>query len=162
MKIINKDKIIKVYLNNIKNINFKDTDELETYFKDLFFKLKRFLNKTFTGLYDIDIYLDQSYGAIIELKKEDIDYIDYYENEIDMRIIVHEDKFLYKIKDIFEVDKNIIKNMYFYKNNFYLELINSISDATKAKLMEMVEISYKTEDILRYGKKIGQTTQTML
>lgn len=160
MKIINDGKIIKLYLNELKS-KFDDNIELEDYFRHLFQKLKRIFNLSFTGLYDIDIYFDQIYGAVIELKKEDIEYIDYYENEIDMRIIVHDVTFLYKIHDVFEIDPSIIKTVYYYRNNFYLEIKNL--DLSKlAKLMEMGDLIYQTEDILRYGKKIIQEDKIML
>lgn len=160
MKIINDGKIIKLYLNELKS-DFTDNIELEDYFRKLFQKLKRIFNLSFTGLYDIDIYSDQIYGSVIELKKEDIEYIDYYENEIDMRIIVHDVIFLYKIHDIFEIETDTIKTIYYYKNNFYLELSNPTSSEL-AKIMEMGDLIYQTEDILRYGKKIIQEDKIML
>lgn len=160
MKIINDGKIIKLYLNELRS-DFNNNIELEDYFRKLFQKLKRIFNMSFTGLYDIDIYSDQIYGSVIELKKEDIEYIDYYENEIDMRIIVHDVTFLYKIHDIFEIESSIIKTIYYYKNNFYIELNNSNSSEL-AKIMEMGDLIYQTEDILRYGKKIIQEDKIML
>ena len=99
MKIIQEGQIIKVFLNDIPKIDFKNMDELETYFRNLFLKLKKIFHITFTGLYNIDIYLDQYCGVVIELKKEDLEYIDYYDNEIDMRIISHDATFLYEIPD---------------------------------------------------------------
>ena len=84
MKIIQEGQIIKVFLNDIPKIDFKNMDELETYFRNLFLKLKKIFHITFTGLYNIDIYLDQYCGVVIELKKEDLEYIDYYDNEIDI------------------------------------------------------------------------------
>lgn len=160
MKIVNNGKIIKLYLNELKS-SFTDNIGLEDYFRKLFQKLKRIFDISFTGLYDIDIYSDSIYGSVIELKKEDIEYIDYYENEIDMRIIVHDVTFLYKINDIFEINPKFIKTIYYYKNSFYLELNNS-TPFELAEIMEMGDLIYQTEDILRYGKKIIQEDKIML
>ncbi len=156
MKIINlKGKII-VYLTDIEDINFMDNNELEDYFRNLFLKLKRY-HMYFTGLYNIDIYLDKNYGAVIEIEKEDFEYIDYFENEIDMRILLHEKNFLYEVKDIFALEKNTMKNVYYYNHKFFVEP-NLKDDNTKIKLSEMGEIIYQPDDILRYGKKIKQNT----
>lgn len=161
MKIINNGRVIKLYLNELK-IDFSDNIELENYFRKLFLKLKRMFNMSFTGLYDIDIYLDQNYGSVIELKKEELEYIDYYDNEIDMRIAVHDVTFLYEIHDIFEIDSKIVKTIYYYKDKFYLELNDLTNKLDQTKLMEMGNLTYQAEDILRYGKKIIQVDKIML
>lgn len=158
MKIINNYLKTIVFLNKnkIKNINFEDIDELEDYFKDLFLKLKYLSDISLNGFYIINIYLDHYYGAIIEIKREELEYIEYYDNQIDMKIIVHDITVLYKIEDIFSIpnglqDKIII---YRYKNKWYIELKKELSDINLANLLENSELIYKTEDIIRYGKKL--------
>lgn len=158
MKIINNYLKTIVFLNKnkIKNINFEDIDELEDYFKDLFLKLKYLSDISLNGFYIINIYLDHYYGAIIEIKREELEYIEYYDNQIDMKIIVHDITILYKIEDIFSIpdelkDKIII---YRYQNKWYIELNGELTGISFANLLENSEIVYKTEDIIRHGKKL--------
>ena len=158
MKIIQEGQIIKVFLNDIPKIDFKNMDELETYFRNLFLKLKKIFHITFTGLYNIDIYLDQYCGVVIELKKEYLEYIDYYDNEIDMRIISHDATFLYEIPDIFMVKNIPYKTIYYYHNKIYIEPKKEINSIEHSILNEMGEICYKTDDILCSGKKILYST----
>lgn len=150
---------IVVYLKRekIQNIDFKDIDELEEYFKDLFIKIKQVIDIEVNGFYKIDIYMDKYYGVVLEIKREDLEYIDYYDSGIDMRIYVHESTFLYKIKDYFDVTQLLEKSkLHLYKRSLYLELKSDLSNIEKAKLLEKSTIIYKTEDIINFSKKINK------
>ena len=121
MKInIDGDKII-VFLNkfNVKDIDFKNRENIETSFKNIFLKLKHIYNLNIKGYYNINTYIDTYYGAIMEIKHEDIEYYDYFDSQVDMRVnIVKDNNFLYKIKDIFMIDKSLFNKIevYTYKN----------------------------------------------
>lgn len=156
MKIILENPIIKIYINDISKLDFTDMDNLENYFRKLFLKIKRLSDITLTGLYDIHIYLDAHYGAVIELKKEQLEYIDYDDNEIDMRISIHDSTFLYEVSDIFMISDVPYQSVYYYKNKIYIEPKQNLNVIDCAKLYEMSEICYKTDDIIHYGKKIKQ------
>lgn len=146
------DKIILYLKQNQIDVDFKNISKLEDYFKNLFRKLKRLANIILNGFYNIDIYLDRLYGAIIEIKKEEIEYLEYEENQIDMHITIHDTTILYEIEDILDIkqDEYIY---YLYKGKYYL-YIDNIKE--KISILELTNLVYKTEDIIMYGKKIGK------
>ena len=157
---IDGDKTI-VFLNkfNVKDIDFKNRENIETSFKNIFLKLKHIYNLNIKGYYNINTYIDNYYGAIMEIEHEDIDYYDYFDSQVDMRVnIVKDNNFLYKIKDIFMIEKKLIDKIevYTYKNNYYVKLKKDATDYQIGKLLEISEIIYneKTFDILKYGKKL--------
>lgn len=150
-----------IYLNKfyINNIDLKNKDDLETYFKNLFLKIKDSYNISLAGYYNITIYLDNYYGAIIDIEKEELEYFDYFGSQIDMRIAILDNTFLYQVKDI-----NILKNLFFYgniyqyKNHFYFEIKKEIPNNFYIHLLEWSTILYKenTEIIMKKGKKIKE------
>ena len=93
---LDEDRFI-VFLNYSKlgNIDFQNYDEIEQYFRKLFLNLKRNYNISINGYYSIKIYKDKIYGIIIEAHKEDIDYMDLFDNQVEMSIEVIDDIFLY-------------------------------------------------------------------
>lgn len=158
--IIDENNII-VFLNQFftKDMNFLDKNLLEDQFRKLFLKLKDTYNIEINGYYDINIYIDKYYGSVLEIKKEEIEYLDYFDDQIDMRIIISKySVFLYKIIDIFEIPKNILKDslIYKYKNNLYLELKKNIDNIEMGKLLENSFLVYGTvaDKILKNGRKI--------
>ena len=139
-------------------INFDNKSTLENYFQDFFLNLKDNYNFDVCGFYEIDIYIDNLYGAVISMKKEDIDYFDYFSTNIDMKISKpQKTEFLYKVKDIFFIDKKILKNtiMYYYKENYYLNL-SKLTNKELVKLLEFSEIIYDEtkEKIIKNGKML--------
>lgn len=157
LEYFNNNLVVYLKKEKIENIDFKNIDELEEYFKDLFIKIKQVVDIELTGFYKINIYLDKHYGAVLEIKREDLEYIDYYDSGIDMRIYVHETIFLYKINDYFDV-KELLKKakIHLYKKSWYLEIENDLDAIEMAKLLEISEIIYKTEDIINFSKKINK------
>lgn len=148
-----------IYLNKLytNRIDLKKKDDLEDYFKNLFLKMKDLYDMPLSGYYIITIYLDKQYGGIIDITKEDLEYIDYFGGQIDMRIAILDNIFLYQVKDIDSLKQQIPYGIiYQYKNNFYLELKKQIPDALYLDLLEWSNIVYKenTEIIRKKGKKI--------
>ena len=127
MKVITNDESnIIIFLNKslIENIDLEDRENLEEYFRKIFLKLKKMYDIIINGYFIIDVYIDNNYGMIMELNKEELEYFDYFDNQVDMRIIIHDDvKFLYEIEDILLLDKKELKkyNVYYYKNKYYLD-----------------------------------------
>lgn len=153
MKIDYKQDKIIIYLKKeiIGTIDFDDVDYLEKYLKDLIIKLKNIYDIDIKGFYNIKIYIDSIYGAILELEAEDLDYGDYF-NQIEMRIIPIYTVFLYKVEDYI----NIYGKIYTYKNNIYLKLDNKISYKDYIKVMDYAEIVYNnTDNILNFGKELS-------
>lgn len=150
IEFINDDIIVFLNKYRIKNIDLKSKDSLEKELRNIFEKLSNYYNIKISGYYNVTIYIDEYYGAILELKNEELDCIEYDIHEVDMRIILVNNKFLYKIDDIFN---NIDGNIYKYKNNYYLEITSDINNILMGKILESSHIIYGnvTEDILKYG-----------
>ena len=74
MKVSADEKEIIIYLNKyyIENLNFLDSYNLEKYMSKLFKNLKNIYNIKINGYYNIDIYIDKIYGAVIHMEKEEI------------------------------------------------------------------------------------------
>mgnify|MGYP004503456337 FL=1 len=105
------------------------------------------------GLTYLEIYQDINYGTIIKVKNDKTIY--YKKDEIEIKIIIHTDiPLLYKI-DYFDIKKDYKNKIYYYKNNFYLELENKINKDKYLKLLEVSEVIYEdTHQIINNGLKI--------
>lgn len=152
MKINFDDNKIIIYLfkNNIKKEDFNDLKYIEEYFRNIFIRLKQIYNIEINGFYNINVYIDNIFGIVLELIEENIEYIDYYDDVIDMKLELHENEFLYHINDVTNIDKsNIIYN---YNNKYYLKIKNKNE---LYKILEYTSVVYKDTDIiLKYAKKI--------
>lgn len=145
-----------IHREQMESIGVDNLEQLEDYFRKIFGQLKSYYHITIAGFYDIDIYIDKFYGSVIEMKKEPIDYYDMYENEVDMKITIHNTEFLYKLEDSFSIEKFLLKKMKYklFRNTLYGKLEEDISTIEFAKLLENSEIVYHTEEILNYGKEL--------
>ena len=105
------------------------------------------------GLTYLEIYQDINYGTIIKVKNDKTIY--YKKDEIEIKIIIHTDTpLLYKI-DYFDIKKDYKNKIYYYKNNFYLELENKINKDKYLKLLEVSEVIYEdTHQVINEGLKI--------
>ncbi len=105
------------------------------------------------GLTYLEIYQDINYGTIIKVKNDKTIY--YKKDEIEIKIIIHtETPLLYKI-DYFDIKKDYKNKIYYYKNNFYLELESKINKDKYLKLLEVSEVIYEdTHQIINNGLKI--------
>ena len=103
--VVNDENNIIVYINNfhVDKVIFKEKEELEKYFLQLFNRLKKFYRIILQGYYDIKVYIDKFYGIIIQMKRDSIDYCDYFGNQIDMRITIEDNDSFYIILMIYLV-----------------------------------------------------------
>jgi len=150
--IIDDDNII-VFLNkfNIKNIDFDSKENIEKNFRNIFLRLKHIYNLNIKGYYNINIYTDKFYGAVLEIEHEDIEYFDYFDNKVDMRVnVVSDSKFLYKIKDIFCLDKTLLNNIYLFKNDYYSSYVKDwwVGQYSRATYYRLKNIAF--EEFFRY------------
>lgn len=143
--IINKldnDYLIKIYKSSIDNINIYDIDDIYTLVKLIIKKIIK--NNSLSGNYQVNIYINDIYGMIIEFNKlEDNHYID-------IKINIYIDSiFLYE-SDINYLD-NYNDNIYYYLNKYYL-----LPKKNNINLLEVDNIIYgkKVYDILNKGIKI--------
>ena len=156
------DNNIIVFLNKfyIQNIDFSNRENIEKNFRNIFLKLKYVYGLDIKGYYNIDIYMDELYGAVLEIEHEDIEYFDYFDSKVDMRINVISDyTFLYKINDILGIDKETLKKtiVYFFRNQYYLKLKDEFNNYELGNILENSELIYGdiTRDILKIGNKIN-------
>lgn len=144
------DYIIKIIKNNIDIYNHNVLEEITN---KIINKIKK--QNKLEKLIILEFYPIKKYGTLIILKN--IKTILKAENEIEVKIIIHTD---YPI--LYKIDYNIIKecnidykNIYYYKNNFYLQIKNTISEKDYLYLLELSELIYQnTLNIINYGLKI--------
>lgn len=150
--IINKiDNYYIIKLPNTK-IDIFDLDELEKIVQKIILKVNRKYNVN--NCIHLELYLNDNYGIIIKLTDYKLPFI--INNEKNVKITIHADTpFLYQI-DYFDIEKrDEIKNIYYYKNKFYLELKDNINKIEYLKLLELSEIIYEDSlDIIDKGIKI--------
>ena len=122
---------IYVLKERIKDLDLNNKNVLETYLKSLFRVLKDKYSIDIIGFYDVNIYIDKYYGIVIHMEKED--YCSYYKNEVDMKITLIENTFLYQVNDILNLSN---KKIHIIDNNMYLELTSSIK---RSEMMYLIE-----------------------
>ena len=146
--------IAKISNDKLTDIDIFNVEEVEKFIKILFSKLIKKHN--IKGEVELNIYIDNNYGLIIEIKVDDYFSFDDY---IDVRIIFHLNNiFLYEI-DYFDIleNTNIKKaNVYYYKEKFYLELLDDINKVEYNYILESSDIIYndKSIDIKNEGIKL--------
>ena len=136
-----------IYLNNdyIKKYNLKLEENLQENFKKLLKKLKYLYNLELYGYYKINVYINKYYGIIIELFKEDDEYIKIFGDSLDLKILFKNDaKVYYEIEEYnkYNLDKY---NIYYYNNKFYIEIIYNNNIKEYLNLLESSKIIYGTQ-----------------
>ena len=142
-----------IYLYNLTgDIEFTDEVCIEKFLRILFIKLKEYYNLKCEGYYNIDVYIDNVYGIVLHLKKEEFEYYDYFSNQVEMRIVINRCKFLYLV-DNFDFNMNIF-DVYRYNEKIYLLPKKELSNGEKCVLMEYSTLIYNSSEIISNGKKI--------
>ena len=85
-----------------------------------------------------------SYGVIIEAKKEDLEYLDYFNNQIELNTKITHGSFLYEISDL---NSDYFNNFYVYKlkDKLYLRTKQEVSDFEMGMIIEKARIIYGKE-----------------
>lgn len=139
---------ITIFLNKMfmPKIDFSDREELENCINQIISKVENIYDIKLYGYYNARVYMDKYYGIIIKIKKEDLEYLDYFNEQLEINIELIEDTFLYKIEDLFNLNKNILKKCIIYKNkeNVFLKP-NIISNIELGLIIENAEIIYGKE-----------------
>ena len=158
---LNDDNLIvflnKIYINKYK-LSIKDN--LEDYFRNLFKILSDYYNIEIRGYYNIKIYEDNIYGFIIDIKREEIDFYNYYDDHIDMKInIIKNNKFIFQIDDCSLIEHNILKYIRLLKEhkNLYFVPKKTINQYGLGYIEENCKIIYgkKAHEILDRGEYIN-------
>lgn len=106
-----------VFFSDLKNNDFKNKCDLEKYFRNLFLKIKRKYNIDFSGSYNITVYIDEICGTILDVVRDETEYFDY-DDIVDMKISVINDRFIYKV--IGDIGYLNDYTLYLYDNNLYV------------------------------------------
>lgn len=136
------DYLIKIYKEEIKDINIYDIDDIYTLIKLIIKKIIK--NNNISGNYQINIYTNDIYGMIIEFNKIKEN------NYIDLKINITIDSiFLYKTNNNY-LDNN--STIYYYKNNYYI-----LPKDNNINLLEVEEVLYGNivKEILAKGIKVS-------
>ena len=144
MKIDFKDGNYIIYLNkyNVINMDFNNTKVLENDLKDLLLRLKKYYKIDIQGYYNITIYIDDYYGAILKIEEGD-DYYDYFDDTVALRLKKIKSKFLYEIDDISYVYNYIDKlKINTNKGKIYIEILKCLENKDYLKLLEVSNIIY--------------------
>ena len=135
------DYLIKLYKEEIKDIDIYDIDDIYTLIKLIIKKIIK--NNNISGNYQINIYTNNIYGMIIEFNKiKENSYIDLKIN------ITIDSIFLYKTNNNYLNNNNTI---YYYKNNYYI-----LPKDNNINLLEVEEVLYGNivKEILAKGIKV--------
>ena len=132
MKLVTDEQKYIVYLYKKQEIpDFKNKEKLEEYFRNLFLLLNENYDLDICGYYNLYVFLDSFYGMILEIEKEDYDYFESLDNQVDMRITLDKESvFLYQVSDLFLLNKSILQkgNIYYYQKEFYYEIKKDLKD----------------------------------
>lgn len=137
------ENIFDIYIkkDGLGNVDFNNKDNIEKYLKKLFRILKNKYFVKIEGFYNITIYIDKYYGVIFHLEKEELEYYDYFKNQVDMRIISIDTEFLYLVDDIPNGLSNKIK-ICIINNNIYLKIKKELTNLEMMNLIENSKIIY--------------------
>lgn len=102
--------MVKIYKSYLKDFDVYDREQIISLFKSIFIKIKKDYN--LSGLFDVNIYVNDNYGMIIE-----IDNLYYNDIECDINIKIHLDATFLNIicsNEVLDYDE-----VYYYEDNFY-------------------------------------------
>lgn len=144
MKIDFIDNTYIVYLNkyNTIDMDFSNTKVLEMDLKSLLLRLKKYYKIDIKGYYNITVYIDEYYGAVLKIE-EDNDYYDYFDDTITIRMKKVKSRFLYEVDDISYIDNYIDKfTINIIDDRIYLTVNNKLNEYEYLKLLEISNIIY--------------------
>lgn len=117
IKYITDEKFI-IYLNKYYYVFNKST--IDECISKILKKLKKKYNIDIYETFNIDCYICDNYGIILEIKKES-NLFSKYSKTTDININYYNSNLLFLISDYFIKD-NINCNIYTYENRYYIEL----------------------------------------
>lgn len=154
IKLLSENSFLVFVTNKIPNI--KNDQELSDYLKNVFEIIKEKTKFDIYGYYEVLIYKDINYGLIIKLDKEELEYFNCYNKQIEMKIAIAEESNILYCIDNLEILKKIPKfKIYLYKNKLYLELVSKIKYILLGELLEYSEVIFENvKEIKNNGEKI--------
>lgn len=131
----------------LKKIDISNEKDLEILLTKVLLTLKNRYDLKLSGLYSVDIYINDNIGAFIYIKKSDT-FIQY--KDIDLKIKIFRDSIFYFKTADFEIVKNK-NNIYFYNEYYYID-INEFDNLIK--YIEMGELVHSENFDINEGTKI--------
>ena len=137
------------------NIPILEESKISEYLRKIFLKIKDKYHIDIYGYYNVIIFLDDNYGMIIKLNREE-EYLSYYDKQIEMKIIISDDEILYKIENIYMIDDALLNKgeLYLYKNELYLRITKEINFIELGLLIENSRIIFENTNEIKKGEKI--------
>ena len=102
--------LVKLYKSYLVDFDIYDKGKIISLFENIFVKIKK--KYKLSGLFDVNIYVNDNYGMIIEIKN-----VYFYKDECDIKIKIHLDSTF--LCEILGNEFNEYKNIYYYKDKFY-------------------------------------------
>lgn len=150
-KEVDKDFYILKIFND--DLNIYDHNEVKDFIEIVYEKMLKKYN--LKGIIVFDIYIDTNYGMIVEVKnKKDVLFNDIIDVKIKFNINI---SFLYEVDYFYILDNNLInQNIYYYKDKFYIELVNEVDRNSFVDLLDNSDIIYNDEinNIINNGIKL--------
>ena len=152
--ILRDDSHYEIFLGSFsKNeLSFDKKKLFELFLKKIFQKLDQYYPIDIGGFYTVTVYFDAHYGYVLEIVKEDLDYL--YSHEVEMKIQFEKEfPFLYEIEDCFFFPSIIKKGkLYYFQNHFYYQIIKTLSKKEMGYLLEHSKICYKKNQKILHKK----------
>ncbi|MBE6153279.1 MAG: hypothetical protein E7166_03550 [Firmicutes bacterium] len=149
---------IVVYLNNnyLESIKFDITNNIEQQFKKLFINIKNIYNIDMNGYYEVVVHINDIYGMIIEIDKDDDEYVKLFGDTVDMKITFKFDSPIYYKLD--EYKKFNIDNysIYYYDETYYLKLDNNL-ELNYSEYLKLIENS-----VIVYGDELKRIKNQLI
>lgn len=140
MKIITMDlDSIILFLSDMDFSLEEDIEELENNFRNIFIRLRDLYDIDIQGYFRVDIYKDKYIGIIVDIKKEDMEFFDYLDGQIDMHISIHADEvILFEVDDLYLISNTLTNKIayYIYHDKFYINVKEALTKFEKSYLLE--------------------------
>jgi len=134
---INKDIIVYIP-RDIINFNLLIKEEIERFVKDIILRLKKKHNKKISGFYKVEVYQNDTYGLIFDIKKQND--LDLFPDLIDLKLIIlYESEMFLELDDYFLLDK--YSKVYEYNKKYYID-ISLLEEKEILRLLEFSKIIY--------------------
>ena len=156
MKLVLEDNKLVIFLNKlyINNFDIDDKRATEKFLRDLISRIKVKYDLEFDGYYNINVYTDNIYGFIISIEKENLEYFDYFNGQIEFSVKIIKSEFLYKLEEI--LDKELLSKCIIYKikDKFYLRPKENLTTKEMGWLLENTRIIFnaKAKEIMQNSK----------
>lgn len=102
--------LVKIFKNKLTDFDIYDKEQIMDLFKDIFLKVKE--KYKMSGLFDVDIYVNNDFGMIMEINN-----LCFYNGEVDVKLRFHLDSIF-----LMEISANEIldyEDVYYYNEKFY-------------------------------------------